>query len=141
MTTTLNRHDIQKLEEFWVNHKENKKQLQYREWELLNPTVEVDENIGSSSSGNISKPTERDAIRLVEDKLYQNLKHIVHSVDSIYGGLDNDTKTIVDMRYWDNENECYEWEDIAAKLYVSRSKVLRKRNYLIDETAKQIGWV
>ena len=141
MNATLSKHDIQKLEEFWSNHKENKKQLKFREWELLNPSQELDENIGGSSSGFISNPTERNAIRLLEDKLYQNLRLIIETVDVLYKGLDEDTKTIVDMRYWDEENDCYEWEDIAAKLYISRNKVLRKRNNLIDETAKRIGWV
>lgn len=141
MTATLNRTDIQKLEKFWSNHKENKKQLKFREWELLNPTVEYEENIGASSSGFISNPTERNAIRLLEDKLYQNLKLIVMTVEMMYKELDEDTKIIVDMRYWDKENACYEWEEIADKLFISRSKVLRKRNHLIDETAKRIGWV
>ena len=141
MTIVLSRTDIQKLEEFWANHNDNKKQLKFREWELLNPSQEVDENIGGSSSGYISNPTERNAIRLLEDKLYQNLKLIVRTVEMMYVELDADTKTIVDMRYWDKENACYEWEEIADKLFISRSKVLRKRNNLIDETAQRIGWV
>lgn len=141
MTLVLSRIDIQKIEEFWQNHKENKKQLKFREWELLNPSQELDENIGGSSSGYISNPTERNAVRLLEDKLYQNLKVIVRTVENLYLELDADTKTIVDMRYWDKENACYEWEEIADKLFISRSKVLRKRNNLIDDTARKIGWV
>lgn len=141
ITTALSRNDIQKIEQFWINHKENKRQLKLREWELLHPVAEYEENIGSSSSGFISNPTERNAIKLLEDKLYQNLKLIIQTVEVIYNEIDDDTRKIVDMRYWDNQNECYEWEDIADKLFVSRSKVLRKRNHLIDETAKRIGWV
>jgi RinA family phage transcriptional activator len=141
LTLVLSRIDIQKIEEFWLNHKENKKQLKFREWELLNPSQEQDENIGGSSSGFISNPTERNAIRLLEDKLYQNLKVIIRTIENLYNELDEDTQMIVDMRYWDKENNCYEWEEIADKLFISRSKVLRKRNHLIDETAKLIGWV
>ncbi len=44
------------------------------------------------------------------------------------------------MRYWDTEKNCYEWEDIADRLYMSCNKVLRKRNAVIDETAKRLAW-
>lgn len=142
MTTTLNKHDIQKLEEFWSKHKENKRQLKFREFEILSPYQEdTDENAGIKASYGISNPTERNAMLLTEDKLYQNLKQIVQAVEDLYAETDEDTRQIVDMRYWDNENNCYEWEEIADKLYISRSKVLRKRNSLLDETAERIGWV
>lgn len=59
-------------------------------------------------------------------------------VETTYG---EQLKQIVDLRYWGDRNECYEWEEIADKLYYSRSKVLRKRNNLVDETAARIGWV
>jgi len=45
------------------------------------------------------------------------------------------------MRYWDEENNCYEWEEIADRLNMSRSKVLRLRNGLLDDMADKIGWV
>ncbi len=44
------------------------------------------------------------------------------------------------MRYFD-KTECYEWQNIADKLYMSTYRVLRKRNALIDETARRLGWV
>ena len=139
MTTALTNIDLKKLEGYWINHKDNQSKLKFREWELLNPIVE-DNETGIRSSA-ISKPTERNATRLADDKYYQNLKHIVHTIEDIYDKLDNDTKLIVDMRYWDKEGNCYEWEEIADKLFMSRHKVLRKRNVLIDLTAERIGWV
>lgn len=142
MTTALNRHDIQKLEEFWSKHKENKRQLKFREFEILSPhQEEVDVNASIKAPYGVSNTTERNAFLLSEDRLYQNLKQIVQAVELLYQESDEDTKTIVNMRYWDNENNCFEWEEIADKLYISRSKVLRKRNSLLDETAKRIGWV
>lgn len=138
--TTLSRLDIQKIEKYWINHDLNKKQLRYLEWELLNPHNPEDMNI-TVKSNKIGNITQSKAIILAEDKKYQNLQHIVKSIDSFYKELDDDLKTIVDMRYWDKEGNCYEWEDIADTLYMSRNKVLRKRNLLIAETAKRIGWV
>ncbi|MEK5207497.1 transcriptional regulator [Psychrobacillus sp. FSL H8-0510] len=136
----LSRLDIQKIEYYWINHNDNKRQLKYREWELLNPHNDMEMNTGGGRSGKISMPTENKAVLLASDKLYQNLQHIVNTIESMYAKLDSDMKTIVDMRYWDTDG-CYEWEDIADKLYMSRHKVLRKRNILIDKTAERIGWV
>lgn len=142
MTTALNRHDIQKLEEFWSKHKENKRQLKFREFEILSPhQEEVDVNASIKAPYGVSNTTERNAFLLSEDRLYQNLKQIVQAVELLYQESDEDTRRIIDMRYWDKENNCFEWEEIADKLYISRSKVLRKRNSLLDETAKRIGWV
>ncbi len=136
----LSRHDIQKLEDYWINLHEYKKQLKFREWELLNAHKESDCNIGGGRSGNISDTTALKGIVLAEDMLYQNLQRIVRTIEEMYLQLDHDLKTIVDMRYWDQENNCYEWEDIADRLYMSRNKVLRKRNALIDETARKLAW-
>jgi len=139
---TLNKHDIQKLEEYWSNYKQNKQQLKYREWELMSRNSD-DENTGGGANSvrTISKPTEQLATRLIEDKLYQNLKQITHVVESLYHESEGDLKVIVDMRYWDAERNCYEWEEIADQLNMSRSKVLRLRNGLLDDTADLIGWV
>ena len=137
----LSRHDIQKLEDYWIHLQQYKKDLQFREWELLNAYQEADTNIGGGKWNRISDTTSNKAIALAEDTKYQNLKRIVHTSECMYKELDYDQKTIVDMRYWDQKNNCYEWEDIADRLYMSRNKVLRKRNALINETAKRTGWV
>lgn len=137
---TLNKYDLQKLEEFWSNHQQNKKLLQFREWELT-AKQSNDENTGGGKGNAISNPTEQMASRLLNDKTYQNLKTIINVVEQLYYDADDDIKTIVDMRYWDTERNCYEWEEIADKLFISRSKVLRMRNNLLDDTADMIGWV
>ena len=136
----LSRNDIQKLEDYWINLNEYKKQLQFREWELLSPYQETDTNTGGGRSNNISDTTGRKAMILAEDTLYQNLKRIVSTIENMYENLDRDQKTIVDMRYRD-KSECYEWQHIGDELYMSVQRVLRKRNALIDETARRLGWV
>lgn len=137
---TLNKYDIQKLEEFWAEHNQNKRLLRIREWELTAKT-NTDENTGGGKGNSISNPTEIAAAKLLNDKTYQNLKSIIGSIEHLYKNADKDIKTIVDMRYWDEERNCYEWEDIADQLNMSRSKVLRLRNVLLDDTADMIGWV
>ncbi|QDQ03128.1 hypothetical protein FOH38_23290 [Lysinibacillus fusiformis] len=49
-------------------------------------------------------------------------------------------KTIVDMQYWNPSGISEDWLIIVNRLYMSRNKVLRKRNALIDETAKRLAW-
>ncbi|MFJ6264238.1 transcriptional regulator [Lysinibacillus xylanilyticus] len=136
---TLSRSEIQNIEKYWIEYEQYKKKLQYREWELLHPHNQGDEMVGGRSN-TISDTTAKKAMVFANDAYYQNLKRIIKTVEGLYGELDEDMRTIVDMRYWDKDG-CYEWEDIADKLYISRHKVLRKRNILIDKTAERIGWV
>jgi RinA family phage transcriptional activator len=137
--TSLSRSEVQTIEKYWIDYEVYKKKLKYREWELLHPHNEQGELVGGSSN-TISDTTAKKATVLASDAYYQNLKRIIKTVEDLYRDLDEDMRTIVDMRYWDKDG-CYEWEDIADKLYISRHKVLRKRNILIDKTAERIGWV
>ncbi|MEY9980379.1 hypothetical protein [Lysinibacillus sp. RC79] len=136
---TLSRSEIQNIEKYWIEYEQYKKKLQYREWELLHPHNQGGEMVGGRSK-TISDTTAKKAMVLANDAYYQNLKRIIKTVEDLYSELDEDVRTIVDMRYWDKDG-CYEWEDIADKLYMSRNKVLRKRNNLIDKTAIRIGWI
>lgn len=138
---TLNRHDIKKLEEHWINHNENIKRLKYREWELMSKNSD-DENSGGGANSvrQVSKPTEQLAIRLMEDKLYQNLLTIIRTVEDMYERLDEETLYVVSNRYRCSKRDMMEWEDIAYELGCSRSKVLRIRNTLLDEMAELIGY-
>lgn len=138
----LDRHDIKKLEGLWINHEQNKKDLKYREWEIFSKNND-DENTGGGANSvrNIGKPTETLAIKLSEDNLYQNLVTITKAVESIYERSDVNTKSIVESRYWNDDIYVYEWDEIADELGLSRSSVLRLRNSLLNETAREIGWV
>ena len=139
---TLNRNDIQKLEEYWINHKESEKRLKFREWELTSKASD-DENTGGGSNSvrNVSSDVENSVIRLSNDKLYKNLLTITRTINELYKTADEDITTIIEMRYFDDERNCYEWEEIADRLNMSRAKVLRLRNELLNDTAKMIGWV
>jgi RinA family phage transcriptional activator len=132
--------DIKKLEGYWSNLEDLKRELRYREWELLNPHQETDSNIGGGKANRVSDTTGNRAVLLADDRTYQNLKNIISTIEGLYPELDDDQKVIVQMRYWDKK-ECYEWQHIADKLYMSVQRVLRKRNNIIDETAKRMGWI
>lgn len=136
----LSRHDIQKLEDYWINLEDYKREMRHRERDLIEGWLESDTNIGGGKSNKISDTTGNKATILADDVMLQNLKRIVHTIESLYKELDNDQKTIVDMRYRDKQGD-YEWKHIADELFMSQWQVLRKRNALIDETARRLGWV
>lgn len=136
----LSRHDIQKLEDYWINLEDYKKKLKYREWELLNPHQEEDKNMGGGKANRISDTTGNRAIMLAEDDLYKNLQRIINGIERLYISLNDDEKTIVDMRYR-TKRGYNEWEDIAYELGYSRRKVLKIRDNLIDRTAAEIKFV
>lgn len=136
----LNKVTVKQLEDYWINHDDYKKQLYYRELEVLHPYRESDSNIGGGKSNRTSDTTMVKAAVLTDDARYQHLKKIVNVVEGIYKELDDDQRTIVDMRYFEKD-ECYEWADVADRLYMSVQRVLRKRNRIIDRTAEQLGWM
>lgn len=136
----LSKHEIQKLEDYWINIDDYKLQLRHRERDLLEAWTESDTNQGGSRSGNISDITGNKAVILADDLMYQNLKRIVHTVETMYQELDDEQKVIVDMKYF-AKREAYEWQHVADALDMSVQRVLRKRNNIIDETAKRLGWV
>lgn len=132
--------DIKKLEGYWTDLENLKRELRIREWELLHPYKEHDQNIGGGKANRISDQTGDRAVILVEDKAYNNLKNIISTIEGLFPDLDEDQQTIVKMRYWDKDG-CYEWGHIADALFMSVQRVLRKRNNIIDETAKRMGWI
>lgn len=136
----LTRHEIQKLEDYWINLHEYKKKLKFREWELLYAYKEQDTNMGGGKANTISDTTFQKAAALVEDELYNKLKKVIETIENIYSTLTEDEKVIIDMRYKQTFS-CYEWEDIAEELGFSRRKVLRMRDNIIDRTALAINWV
>lgn len=132
--------DLKKMEQYWTNFAQLKRDLKAREVELLHPHLFQDDTSGIRTS-TISKPTENKAIILSQDVTYQNLQRIVKTVEDLYNQSDDDLKKIVDMRYFSNNMDMHEWEEIADKMYMSRWMVLRKRKALMKETMKRLGWV
>lgn len=134
----LEKHKLQTIESFFRDIEVTKRRLKFREWELLNPHQEQDANTGGGRSNKISDTTFNKASVLSEDVEYQQLKLLIKTIEHIYETSDDDQKKIIAMRYWDKES-CYEWQDIADHLYMSVSRVLRKRNAIIDRAAKALA--
>ena len=111
----LSKLDVQSLEKLWTNQEVNKARL-----EALK---------------------QKSSLTTDSKHLKRNLETITGAIETLCSELEPDLKTIVEMRYWDKKGHCYDWEEIADHLFMSRSKVFRKRNVLLRKTAELIGWV
>lgn len=137
----LNRDDYRKLEKYWCNVSQLKKELKYREWELLY-NENTDENVGGGRSGFISKPVEQETIKKLSDKRYNNLLNIIDGIQHVYDNqLTDDMRVIVDMLFWDSDRNFYQVEDVASKVYLSVRQIHRIKREILEMTAKQIGYI
>ena len=128
------------IEEFWMNIDDYRKQLKFREWELLENKND-DTNVGGGKSNQTSDTTAKKAILLAEDTRYQHLKNIIVAIENVYESLDEEMKEFADIRYLSKESNYYEWEDIADEIGVSKAKAYKMRNRLMDLTAERLGWL
>lgn len=71
---------------------------------------------------------------------YKHRKNIVDGITKVYSTLDNDLRTIVDMRYW-YKNFQSDWAEIADELFMKVGRAKRKRDCLMKMFSDAIGWV
>ena len=135
----LSRLERKMIEEYWKDIDYYRDKMNFRFWQVTEQK-EQDTNIGGGKSSDISDTTARKAMLIANDGTYQHYKKIVEAVEDTYEELDNQLKQIVHMRFW-NKYEFIEWENIAIHLNVATSTVFRWRNYIIDLTAKKMGWL
>lgn len=133
------------IEEYWSDISGLKRQLRFREWELLE-NKSTDENQGGGKGNRISDTTGQKAILLVEDERYQNLKKVIDAIDYVIRKVNDDPKSrllreFMDMKYISSDSSYLDWEDVAIELDISKNKAYKLRNKLIDMTAKRLGWI
>lgn len=114
----LEKYEIEVIENYWIDIEEIKKRVKHREYELL-------------QSG--ENPA--------ENAFIERHTTIINGIEQLYSELDEDLKTIVDMRYWNPSGVSEDWLIIADRLFMSRNMVLKKRKWLIEKTAERIYWV
>ncbi|MGG2110975.1 hypothetical protein ABFY60_10715 [Lysinibacillus pakistanensis] len=114
---TLAKFEIDVLSGYWKNYDANKQRMKHREHDC--------ETNGLNSS---------------EDVFLQRISIITNAIETIYKEVDEDLKTIIEMRYWSEDGLASDWEVIADRLFISRNKVLKLHKWLINKTAERIGW-
>lgn len=112
--------------------------ISQRRLELKYPISQDDENIGGSSSGNISNPTERIVMTLESDKRLCQLEETKKAIEAVLNTLDINAYTLVELKYW-IKPQTRTWDGIAIKVGYSRSHCFRVRDGIIESIAKQLG--
>lgn len=135
---TLERHDIAKLEGYIKNIKQYRKELKFRGYELLEN--HDPENIGAGKSNLPGNPVEREVLKKLNDKKYNNLDNIVSSVEKLIATVDDETLEIMKMKYWNKLDE-YTWDDIADEMFISRRSLGRRRDKWLILLAEYMEYV
>lgn len=135
----IERYDIRKLEDYIQNIKQYRKQLRYREYELLENHEVINAEGGKSNMP--GRPVEQEVMKKMKDKKYNNLHNIVKGVDRLLDELDEQSLEMIRLRYWDCPIDCNQWEQIADRFYVSKTTILRRRNAMLIKLAEYIGYV
>lgn len=112
--------------------------INQRRLELKYPIGQDDENIGGSSAGNISNPTERAVITMESDKRLCQLEETKKAIESVLDSLDINAYMLVELRYW-VKPQTRTWDGIAIKVGYSRRHCFNVRDSIIESIAMKLG--
>ena len=59
------------------------------------------ENIGAGKSNLPGNPVERESVKKLSNKRYNTLRNIVNGVDKLVNEADEDTRDLINKRYWE----------------------------------------
>ena len=111
-----------------------------REQELMYPFSEDrDENIGGGRSNVPSKPVERMAITIADDRRLISLERNRQIVDDCLDNTDEDTKSIIYELYFKKHRELT-ISGVAQQLHLNDSTVSRKRTAFFEAIRDELGW-
>jgi len=113
--------------------------IKKREEALIYPDeLELDTNIGGGRSPFISKPTERIAITITEDKRLQELSRCKQAIDRLIDEADFITVGVVQMFYFARPR-LKTWDGIAQDTGMSERHCRRLRDKFFGLVADELG--
>lgn len=126
------------IEQTLLDYNEIDKHIKNRVEEITYPVSIPDDNIGGSSAGTISNPTERLAVTIMDDMLISNLKHTKHIVDEVLDSLEPKPREVIQLYYIDSPRK-YTWTGVALETNYSEKQCRNIRNVVFDKIAKKLG--
>lgn len=126
------------IEQTLLDYNEIDKHIKKRVEEITYPVSVPDDNIGGSSAGTISNPTERLAVTIMDDMLISNLKHTKSVVDEVLDTLEPDARKIIQYYYIDSPRK-YTWSGIAEQTNFSEKQCRNIRSLVFEKIAKKLG--
>lgn len=113
--------------------------IKQREEELIYPDeLVIDQNIGGGSSPFISKPTERMAITIIEDKRLRELNRVKCALDKLINEADFIMVGVIQMFYFEKPR-LRTWEGIAMDTGLSERHCRRLRDKFFQAVADELG--
>lgn len=110
-----------------------------REEELIYPDeLALDQNIGGGRSSFISKPTERMAITIIEDKRLRELSRCKQAIDKLINEADFISVGIIQMFYF-TRPRLKTWDGIAMDTGLSERQCRRIRDNFFKQVAEELG--
>lgn len=97
-----------------------------------------DENIGGSSSGVISNPTEQRAMLLQMDRRIERMRKTLNAIEAVLNQLSDEDKQLIQFRYWDRSKPTWLW--IASKLSMDESTARRRNRKIIISVGRKLGY-
>lgn len=117
---------------------ETKKEIQRIREEIINGSIDVDENFGGSKGNEPGRPTERIVTRLVTDRRLRNLEEVVEAIDTVYQSLPENHKKMIRLKYWSNRH--LSWARVAEECHVHPNTMTRMRRDVVFAIAEKLGW-
>ncbi|WP_419791247.1 transcriptional regulator [Staphylococcus chromogenes] len=138
MLIELTKEDYKKLEEYLENQDKYRRELKFREYEVLSNHEPINPDGGRPNT--VGRPTERQVMKLNTDAKYRRLYDIVKGTEEYLNTCDTETLEIFRLKYWDKPPSCNTWDTIANKMFCSKTSILRWRTAQLDKLAEKIGY-
>lgn len=127
------------IEQLLRDYPEMGNYIKKREEELIYPDeMVIDQNIGGGRSPFISKPTERMAITIVEDKRLCELSRCKCAIDKLINEADFIVVGVIQMFYFEKPR-LRTWEGIAMDTGLSERHCRRLRDKFFQAVADELG--
>lgn len=131
----LSRYDLSYYERLFMDYHRYPTLIVKRRAELS--VHEVDENVGGGKSNVMGKPVENLAVRYLTDKRLLFLQNVHESIHDTLVGLDNSTRKIIELRYFNNDK--YNWKQVAKLCSYSPAQIYRIRYRVLETFANRAG--
>lgn len=126
------------IEQTLLDYNEIDKHIKKRVEEITYPVSVPDDNIGGSSAGNISNPTERLAVTIMDDMLISNLNNTKNVVDEVLDTLEPKARQVIQLYYIESPRK-YTWSGIAALTNFSEKQCRNIRTIVFEKIAMKLG--
>ncbi len=132
----LSRRALENLDDRLFNFRDIESRINRRKYELEHNRKPA-ENIGGGKANRISRPVEDIVIKWDEDSQLNNMYALKSAAETLVSQLNEEMYEIFAARWLDvNEPS---WEEIAERLYMSRAKIYRKRQIILELFDKYSG--